>query len=113
MQLHFFQASNNSRIAVTNNNKITRPIADNVPNLGTGEPSTWDVIFTTPGTTITPTGIAPPPPTQINKLQIGTTGLRKDKRRSSSRFNISSNRELHKLPYLKGECVIFLFLYAG
>lgn len=95
------KASNNSRIAVTNNNKITRPIADNVPNLGTGEPSTWDVIFTTPGTTITPTGIAPPPPTQINKLQIGTTGLRKDKRRSSSRFNISSNRELHKLPYLK------------
>lgn len=78
-------------------------VADNAPVAGTGDPSTWDVVLTTPATTNTPTGTTPPPPTQINKLQVGTTGIRKDKRRSSSRFNISSNRELVRLPYVKGE----------
>ncbi|KAI5707086.1 hypothetical protein M8J76_005707 [Diaphorina citri] len=45
-----------------------------------------------------------PPPTQINKFQLSATNsLRKDKRQSSSRFNISKNRELEKLPLLKGK----------
>lgn len=68
------------------------------------ESATWDVILNTPTTTTTPSGILPPPPTQINKLQLGNANIRKDKRRSSSRFNISSNRELFKLPHIKGRC---------
>ncbi|XKL62470.1 hypothetical protein PGB90_002303 [Kerria lacca] len=93
----------NSGIAVNNNNKVNRLLntADNTTVTGSADSSTWDVILTNPTTTITPAGITPPPPTQINKLQISTAGIRKDKRRSSSRFNISSNRELIKLPHLK------------
>ncbi|XP_065219830.1 serine/threonine-protein phosphatase 2A 56 kDa regulatory subunit gamma isoform-like isoform X2 [Planococcus citri] len=48
-----------------------------------------------------PTVATPPPPTQINKLQLSASTIRKDKRRSSSRFNISSNRELFKLPSIR------------
>uniref|UniRef100_A0A1B6C206 Uncharacterized protein n=1 Tax=Clastoptera arizonana TaxID=38151 RepID=A0A1B6C206_9HEMI len=47
---------------------------------------------------LSPAGV--PPPTQINKLKFGTPSLRKDKRQNSSRFNISKNRELQKLPQL-------------
>ena len=44
----------------------------------------------------------PPPPTQINKLKFGgPLHVRKDRRQSSSRFNVSSNRELVKLDALK------------
>uniref|UniRef100_A0A1B6F4U8 Serine/threonine protein phosphatase 2A regulatory subunit n=2 Tax=Cuerna arida TaxID=1464854 RepID=A0A1B6F4U8_9HEMI len=42
-----------------------------------------------------------PPPTQINKLKFGPPYIKKDKRQNSSRFNISKNRELQKLPQLK------------
>jgi serine/threonine-protein phosphatase 2A regulatory subunit B' len=45
-----------------------------------------------------------PPPTQINKMKFSGGGAnlqRKDRRQSSSRFNVSSNRELLKLPPLK------------
>ncbi|XP_046750494.1 serine/threonine-protein phosphatase 2A 56 kDa regulatory subunit gamma isoform-like isoform X3 [Diprion similis] len=44
----------------------------------------------------------PPPPTLINKIkyQPGGPVIKKDKRQSSSRFNISKNRELQKLPLL-------------
>jgi hypothetical protein len=45
-----------------------------------------------------------PPPTQINKIKYpGPPHIKKDRRQSSSRFNISKNRELQKLPLLKGE----------
>jgi serine/threonine-protein phosphatase 2A regulatory subunit B' len=45
-----------------------------------------------------------PPPTQINKIKYpGPPHIKKDKRQSSSRFNISKNRELQKLPLLKGK----------
>ncbi|KMQ92286.1 serine threonine-protein phosphatase 2a 56 kda regulatory subunit delta isoform [Lasius niger] len=49
-----------------------------------------------------PAGNAPPPPTLINKIkyQPGGPVIKKDKRQSSSRFNISKNRELQKLPLL-------------
>ncbi|XP_012275567.1 serine/threonine-protein phosphatase 2A 56 kDa regulatory subunit gamma isoform isoform X2 [Orussus abietinus] len=50
-----------------------------------------------------PSGSAPPPPpTLINKIkyQPGGPVIKKDKRQSSSRFNISKNRELQKLPLL-------------
>jgi hypothetical protein len=52
-----------------------------------------------------PVGNAPPPPTLINKIkyQPGGPVIKKDKRQSSSRFNISKNRELQKLPLLSGE----------
>lgn len=52
-----------------------------------------------------PVGNAPPPPTLINKIkyQPGGPVIKKDKRQSSSRFNISKNRELQKLPLLTGE----------
>ncbi|KZC12639.1 Serine/threonine-protein phosphatase 2A 56 kDa regulatory subunit delta isoform [Dufourea novaeangliae] len=45
---------------------------------------------------------APPPPTLINKIkyQPGGPVIKKDKRQSSSRFNITKNRELQKLPLL-------------
>ncbi|XP_058799907.1 serine/threonine-protein phosphatase 2A 56 kDa regulatory subunit gamma isoform isoform X3 [Phymastichus coffea] len=44
----------------------------------------------------------PPPPALINKTkyQAGGPVIRKDKRQSSSRFNVSKNRELQKLPLL-------------
>lgn len=52
-----------------------------------------------------PAGNAPPPPTLINKIkyQPGGPVIKKDKRQSSSRFNISKNRELQKLPLLSGK----------
>lgn len=48
----------------------------------------------------------PPPPTQLKKANYGTgpavpPSTRRDRRQSSSRFNISHNRELQKLPALK------------
>lgn len=48
------------------------------------------------------TAAPPPPPTLINKIkyQPGGPVIKKDKRQSSSRFNISKNRELQKLPLL-------------
>jgi len=54
-----------------------------------------------------PVGNAPPPPTLINKIkyQPGGPVIKKDKRQSSSRFNISKNRELQKLPLLSGESI--------
>lgn len=44
-----------------------------------------------------------PPPTVLTKVQpmAGVPNIRKDNRRNSSRFNISKNRELVKLPMLK------------
>jgi len=43
-----------------------------------------------------------PPPTQINKIKYsGPPHIKKDRRQSSSRFNITQNRELVKLPQLK------------
>lgn len=44
-----------------------------------------------------------PPPTQINKIKFGPGAplIKKDKRQSSSRFNIPKNRELQKLPLLR------------
>ncbi|XP_011503603.1 PREDICTED: serine/threonine-protein phosphatase 2A 56 kDa regulatory subunit gamma isoform-like isoform X3 [Ceratosolen solmsi marchali] len=49
-----------------------------------------------------PNANVPPPPTLINKIkyQPGVSVIKKDKRQSSSRFNISKNRELQKLPNL-------------
>ena len=42
-----------------------------------------------------------PPPTQINKMKFtGPAHIKKDRRQSSSRFNISQNRELVKLPQM-------------
>lgn len=55
-----------------------------------------------------------PPPTQINKFKIGPPHIKKEKRQNSSRFNISKNRELEKLPQLKGKkfffCIPVMFL---
>lgn len=44
-----------------------------------------------------------PPQTPLTKVQpmSGVPNIRKDNRRSSSRFNISRNRELVKLPLMK------------
>lgn len=55
-----------------------------------------------------PAGNAPPPPTLINKIkyQPGGPVIKKDKRQSSSRFNISKNRELQKLPLLSGRLLV-------
>ena len=42
-----------------------------------------------------------PPPTQINKIKYsGPAHIKKERRQSSSRFNITQNRELVKLPKL-------------
>ena len=42
-----------------------------------------------------------PPPTQISKMKFtGPAHIKKDRRQSSSRFNISQNRELVKLPQM-------------
>lgn len=45
-----------------------------------------------------------PPPTQLNKIKYsgGPQIVKKERRHSSSRFNLSKNRELQKLPALKG-----------
>ncbi|CAI9531905.1 unnamed protein product, partial [Staurois parvus] len=44
-----------------------------------------------------------PPPAQVSKIKVPTpqTVVKKEKRQSSSRFNVSNNRELQKLPALK------------
>ncbi|XP_023677232.1 serine/threonine-protein phosphatase 2A 56 kDa regulatory subunit delta isoform [Paramormyrops kingsleyae] len=44
-----------------------------------------------------------PPPTQLNKIKYsgGPQIVKKERRQSSSRFNLSRNRELQKLPALK------------
>jgi len=45
-----------------------------------------------------------PPASNINKLKFtGPPHVKKDKRQNSSRFNITKNRELVKLPLLKGK----------
>ncbi len=45
-----------------------------------------------------------PPPTQLNKIKYsgGPQIVKKERRQSSSRFNLAKNRELQKLPALKG-----------
>ena len=45
-----------------------------------------------------------PPPTQLSKIKYsgGPQIVKKERRQSSSRFNLSKNRELQKLPALKG-----------
>lgn len=45
-----------------------------------------------------------PPPTQLNKIKYsgGPQIVKKERRQSSSRFNLSKNRELQKLPTIKG-----------
>ena len=46
-------------------------------------------------------GSKAPPPTQINKMKFsGPPHIKKDRRQSSSRFNITQNRELVKLEQL-------------
>ncbi len=49
------------------------------------------------------TSLSHPPQTPLTKVQpmAGAPNIRKDNRRNSSRFNISKNRELVKLPLLK------------
>ncbi|CAG5126846.1 unnamed protein product, partial [Candidula unifasciata] len=43
-----------------------------------------------------------PPPTALSKIKYsGPPHIKRDKRQNSSRFNISKNRELQKLPLLK------------
>lgn len=46
-----------------------------------------------------------PPPTQLNKIKYsgGPQLVKKERRQSSSRFSLTKNRELQKLPALKGE----------
>uniref|UniRef100_S4RN43 Serine/threonine protein phosphatase 2A regulatory subunit n=1 Tax=Petromyzon marinus TaxID=7757 RepID=S4RN43_PETMA len=48
-------------------------------------------------------GNKPPPQTQLNKVKYGSPAniVKKEKRQSSSRFNVTKNRELQKLPALK------------
>lgn len=56
--------------------------------------------------TAAPSSAPPPPPAQINKLKLQQPPSHlknKDKRQGSSRFNATKNRELQKLPSLKGE----------
>jgi len=51
-----------------------------------------------------PTNGKTPPPTQINKLKFtgpSSSHLKKERRQSSTRFNVSTNRELTKLALLK------------
>lgn len=54
-----------------------------------------------------------PPPTSISKLKYqGPPHIKKDKRQNSSRFNVSKNRELQKLPLLKGMWSFFFSYYS-
>lgn len=49
-------------------------------------------------------GNSTPPPTQLNKIKYsgGPQLVKKERRQSSSRFSLTKNRELQKLPALKG-----------
>lgn len=56
-----------------------------------------------------------PPQVPITKStptanNLGSNSVKKDKRMSSSRFNISKNRELTPLPRLTGKCIVRLLL---
>ncbi len=48
---------------------------------------------------------AHPPQTQLTKIKVNpsTPLVKREKKQNSSRFNISKNRELQKLPLLKGK----------
>lgn len=50
-------------------------------------------------------GNSTPPPTQLNKIKYsgGPQLVKKERRQSSSRFSLTKNRELQKLPALKGK----------
>ena len=52
---------------------------------------------------------AGPPVTPLTKVkyQPGVPLVKKEKRQNSSRFNVSKNRELVKIPALKGDLLIF------
>ncbi|KAK7868246.1 hypothetical protein R5R35_000645 [Gryllus longicercus] len=82
----------------TGNGKNGKDIVDNgdeMNKLNTNSSQPQQQQFLSPGGSV-------PPPTQINKIKSpGTPHIKKDKRQSSSRFNISKNRELQKLPLLK------------
>ncbi|KAK7878327.1 hypothetical protein WMY93_031044 [Mugilogobius chulae] len=56
-----------------------------------------------PSSAPSPASSSAPPPTQLNKIKYSpaTTVVKKERRHSSSRFSLSKNRELHKLPTLK------------
>ncbi|XP_028459453.1 serine/threonine-protein phosphatase 2A 56 kDa regulatory subunit delta isoform [Perca flavescens] len=49
-----------------------------------------------------------PPPTQLNKIKYsgGPQLVKKERRQSSSRFSLTKNRELQKLPALKDSAVV-------
>lgn len=53
-----------------------------------------------------------PPPTQLNKIKYsgGPQLVKKERRQSSSRFSLTKNRELQKLPALKGARWLLLFI---
>ncbi len=52
-----------------------------------------------------------PPPVALNKSKFSGPAslIRKEKRQGSSLFNITKNRELLKLPLIKGESIIMYF----
>lgn len=55
-----------------------------------------------------------PPPTAIAKIKYpGPPHIKRDKRQNSSRFNVSKNRELQKLPFLKGKFYVPVFLFPS
>lgn len=62
-----------------------------------------------------PGGSTPPPPTLINKMKYQSGGpvIKKDKRQNSSRFNISKNCELQKLPFIAGKHIIIIHYLIG
>ncbi|KAK0080167.1 hypothetical protein PV325_000359 [Microctonus aethiopoides] len=57
-----------------------------------------------------PGGSTPPPPTLINKMKYQSGGpvIKKDKRQNSSRFNISKNCELQKLPFIAAKLKVHI-----
>lgn len=58
--------------------------------------------------------IPPPPTTPLAKgVYLNTPTVKKDKRQSSSRFNVSKNCELVALPLLSGEFFVLFHKYFG
>ncbi|XP_076032074.1 serine/threonine-protein phosphatase 2A 56 kDa regulatory subunit gamma isoform-like isoform X11 [Oratosquilla oratoria] len=104
--LNIMKKDKNSAKNQVGNDEDDQTTAGGEDSSSSSTTTTTTTTTTPPTTTITSSSTSkdgPPPPTQINKIKYapGAPHIKKDKRQSSSRFNVTKNRELQKLPPLK------------
>ncbi|KAA0188658.1 hypothetical protein HAZT_HAZT001633, partial [Hyalella azteca] len=87
------EADDNTSNGINNNTSDPDSCSTSITDQSANNNSALDLNKDLPG----------PPPTQINKIKYSpnTPVIKKDKRQSSSRFNVSQDRELLKLPAIR------------